>query len=117
MIDVRLWPAVVGSEATRPCSSAGVAARACICCRTQQALVRRDSGPPRKCLRQSYSLVPRPFLRTREEFEIRGARERVWSRPSHRLARATVGMLARLERNAVSVLCIRPTVLCSVART
>ena len=46
-------PAVVGSEATHPCSSAGVAARARICCRTEQALVRRDSGPPRTCLRQS----------------------------------------------------------------
>ena len=50
-----LVPVVVGSEATRPCSSAGVAASARICCRTQQALVRRDSGPPRKCLRQSYA--------------------------------------------------------------
>ena len=33
------------------------------------------------------------------------------------LARATVGMLERLEWNSVSVLCIRPTVLYSVART
>ena len=50
-----LGPAVVGSEVTRPCSSVGVAARARICCRTQQALVRRDSSPPRTCLRQSYA--------------------------------------------------------------
>ena len=33
------------------------------------------------------------------------------------LARATFGMLERLEWNAVSVLCIRPSVLYSVART
>ena len=46
-----LGPVVVGSEATCPCSSAGVAARA----RMQLAVVRRDSGPPRKCLRQSYA--------------------------------------------------------------
>ena len=61
------------------------------------------------------TFVPRPFLRTREEFEIRGrrkARERVWQ-----IEWATVGMLERLEWNAVSVLCIRPTVLYSVART
>ena len=45
------------------------------------------------------ALVPRPFLRTREEFEIRGARERVWQI----VLRATVGMLARLEWNAVTL--------------
>ena len=50
-----LGPMAVSSDATRPCLSVGVAARAPICCRTQQALVRGNSGPPRKCLRQSYA--------------------------------------------------------------
>ena len=58
---------------------------------------------------------PDPFCARAKNLKLGGG-ERP-GKGSGKSTRATVAMLERLEWNAVSVLCIRPTVLYSVART